>query len=144
MSHPGDQGLPQRELEPEPEPRPGWMLDKGLQPSTLPPKPTHLFPSSDYQDEEDQEEEEKGEGTVGLSGRGRHGGRRPDSHSSRVMLGEPRLEEPAEDAHPPVSGPRSPLPTSFPEGPAPHPPTGRIWGLYRSGCYGERRRPQGF
>ncbi|XP_045436853.1 rab11 family-interacting protein 5 isoform X3 [Pipistrellus kuhlii] len=131
VSPKGNQGLPRLELEPEPKPQ--WMLDQGLPPSMLPPKPPRLFmPAADREEE----------APAGLSGRGaetgegdafpselaagsqeaKEDGQKPgsesDSCSSGTLLGEPSLEEPVEDASPPVS---LSLPTSSPEGPAPMP-----------------------
>ncbi|XP_054442835.1 rab11 family-interacting protein 5 isoform X1 [Pteronotus mesoamericanus] len=163
-----NQGLPHLELEPEP--RPEWMLDKGLQPSTPPPKPPHLFPPSDYQEEEEEkEEEEKQEekATVGLSGReaekgeegafpnalaagsreasedGKKPGSESDSCSSGTLLGEPSLEEPVEDASPPVSGPGLSLPTSCPEGPAPIPSDSESLALQSQQIWGALERGEG-
>nr|XP_011711893.1 rab11 family-interacting protein 5 isoform X4 [Macaca nemestrina] len=135
VSPKGSEGLPPL----EPEPKPEWVSDKGLQPSTPPPKPPRLFTPS-----RSQEEEEKA--TVGLSNRGpetegedaslstlvvgpsetkeegeKHESEESDSCSSATLLGQPGLEELVEDASPPVSGPCLSAPTSCPEGPAPIP-----------------------
>ncbi|XP_032034797.1 rab11 family-interacting protein 5 isoform X2 [Hylobates moloch] len=135
VSPKGSEGLPPL----EPEPKPEWVSDKGLQPSTPPPKPPRLFTPS-----RSQEEEEKA--AVGLSNRGpetegedafpsalvvgppetkEEGEKREseesDSCSSATLLGQPGLEELVEDASPPVSGPCLSAPTSCPEGPAPTP-----------------------
>nr|XP_007968422.1 rab11 family-interacting protein 5 isoform X3 [Chlorocebus sabaeus] len=135
VSPKGSEGLPPL----EPEPKPECVSDKGLQPSTPPPKPPRLFTPS-----RSQEEEEKA--TVGLSNRGpetegedaslnalvvgpsetkeegeKHESEESDSCSSATLLGQPGLEELVEDASPPVSGPCLSAPTSCPEGPAPIP-----------------------
>uniref|UniRef100_A0A2K5UK51 Rab11 family-interacting protein 5 n=1 Tax=Macaca fascicularis TaxID=9541 RepID=A0A2K5UK51_MACFA len=135
VSPKGSEGLPPL----EPKPKPEWVSDKGLQPSTPPPKPPRLFTPS-----RSQEEEEKA--TVGLSNRGpetegedaslstlvvgpsetkeegeKHESEESDSCSSATLLGQPGLEELVEDASPPVSGPCLSAPTSCPEGPAPIP-----------------------
>ncbi|XP_074188266.1 rab11 family-interacting protein 5 isoform X1 [Rhinolophus sinicus] len=139
VSPKGSQRLPSLELEPEPKPE--WALDKGLQSSTPPPKPPRLFTPSESQDWEQEEEKEEEElAAGGLSSRGaetgeedtfpsalvagsqeaKEEGKKPgsesDSCSSGALPGEPSLEEPVEDASPPVSGP-----TSCPKGPAPEP-----------------------
>ncbi|XP_047637736.1 rab11 family-interacting protein 5 isoform X3 [Phacochoerus africanus] len=132
-------------LEPEPKSKPKWVSDKGLQPNTPPPKPPRLFTASDSQEQEEaaaEDEEEKAAG--GLSSRGSETGEdtfpsalvagpqeakdeaekpevESDSHSSAAMLGGPGLEDPAEDASLPVSGPCLSLPTSCPQGSAPTP-----------------------
>uniref|UniRef100_A0A8D2BZI3 Rab11 family-interacting protein 5 n=1 Tax=Sus scrofa TaxID=9823 RepID=A0A8D2BZI3_PIG len=132
-------------LEPEPESKPKWVSDKGLQPNTPPPKPPRLFTASDSQEQEEaaaEDEEEKAAG--GLSSRGSETGEdtfpsalvagpqeatdeaekpevESDSHSSAATLGGPGLEDPAEDASLPVSGPCLSLPTSCPQGSAPTP-----------------------
>ncbi|XP_054402640.1 rab11 family-interacting protein 5 isoform X2 [Pongo abelii] len=136
VSPKGSEGLPPL----EPEPKPEWVSDKGLQPSTPPPKPPRLFTPSRSQ----EEEEEKA--AVGLSNRGpetegedafpsalvvgppetkEEGEKREseesDSCSSATLLGQPGLEELVEDASPPVSGPCLSAPASCPEGPAPIP-----------------------
>ncbi|XP_036081094.1 rab11 family-interacting protein 5 isoform X3 [Rousettus aegyptiacus] len=147
VSPKGIQGLPPQELEPEP--KPAWVSDKGVQRSTPPPKPPRLFTAS-----ESQEEEEEEEPAGGLSSRGtetgdkdafssaliagpqeaKEEGKKPgsesDSCSSGTLLGEPSLEEPVEDASPPASGPCLSLSTSCPEGPAPTP------------CYSKSLDPQ--
>ncbi|XP_030777024.1 rab11 family-interacting protein 5 isoform X2 [Rhinopithecus roxellana] len=135
VSPKGSEGLPPL----EPEPKPEWVSDKGLQPSTPPPKPPRLFTPS-----RSQEEEEKA--TVGLSNRGpetegedaslsalvvgppetkeegeKHESEESDSCSSATLLGQPGLEELVENASPPVSGPCLSVPTSCPEAPAPIP-----------------------
>ncbi|XP_055097841.1 rab11 family-interacting protein 5 isoform X2 [Symphalangus syndactylus] len=135
VSPKGSEGLPPL----EPEPKPEWVSDKGLQPSTPPPKPPRLFTPS-----RPQEEEEKA--AVGLSNRGpetegedafpsalvvgppetkEEGEKREseesDSCSSATLLGQPGLEELVEDASAPVSGPCLSAPTSCPEGAAPTP-----------------------
>ncbi|XP_005662524.2 rab11 family-interacting protein 5 isoform X3 [Sus scrofa] len=132
-------------LEPEPESKPKWVSDKGLQPNTPPPKPPRLFTASDSQEQEEaaaEDEEEKAAG--GLSSRGSETGEdtfpsalvagpqeatdeaekpevESDSHSSAATPGGPGLEDPAEDASLPVSGPCLSLPTSCPQGSAPTP-----------------------
>nr|KAF6430151.1 RAB11 family interacting protein 5 [Molossus molossus] len=153
VSPTGNQGLPQRELEPEP--RPEWVLDTELQPSMLPPKPPRLFTHADYQDK--KEEEEKA--TVGLSGRraeaeedafpsaldarpleAKQDGKKPGSESGSCPSGA-LLSEPVEDASPPVSGPCLSLPASCPEGPVPVPSYSKglalqsqqIWGALEKG-----------
>ncbi|XP_070285572.1 rab11 family-interacting protein 5 isoform X1 [Myotis yumanensis] len=154
VSPKGNQGLPQLELEPEPKPE--WMLDKGLPPSTLPPKPPRLFIPSDFQEEE--------EAAGGLSGRGaetgegdafpsalaagspeaKEDGQKPgsesDSCSSGTLLGEPSLEEPVEDASPPAT---LSLPTSCPEGPAPMPSHSKNLALQSQQIWGALERGQG-
>ncbi|XP_023385256.1 rab11 family-interacting protein 5 isoform X3 [Pteropus vampyrus] len=162
----GVQGLPPLELEPEPTPE--WVSDKGLQPSTPPPKPPRLFTRSDS-----QEEEEKPAG--GLSSKGtetgdedafssaliagpqeaKEEGKKPgsesDSCSSGTLLGEPSLEEPVEDASPPASGRCLSLSTSCPEGPAPapcyskslDPQSQQIWGALERGEGPEAPEAQG-
>ncbi|XP_005867811.1 PREDICTED: rab11 family-interacting protein 5 isoform X1 [Myotis brandtii] len=154
VSPKGNQGLPQLELEPEPKPE--WMLDKGLPPSTLPPKPPRLFIPSDFQEEE--------EAAGGLSGRGaetgegdafpsalaagspeaKEDGQKPgsesDSCSSGTLLGEPSLEEPVEDASPPAT---LSLPTSCPEGPAPMPSHSKSLALQSQQICGALERGQG-
>ncbi|XP_054329630.1 rab11 family-interacting protein 5 isoform X3 [Pongo pygmaeus] len=137
VSPKGSEGLPPL----EPEPKPEWVSDKGLQPSTPPPKPPRLFTPS-----RSQEEEEEEKAAVGLSNRGpetegedafpsalvvgppetkEEGEKREseesDSCSSATLLGQPGLEELVEDASPPVSGPCLSAPASCPEGPAPIP-----------------------
>ncbi|XP_016057985.1 PREDICTED: rab11 family-interacting protein 5 [Miniopterus natalensis] len=166
VSPKGSQELPQEELEPEPKPE--WTLDKGLQPSTLPPKPPRLFIRSDYQ----EEAEEKA--TLGLRGRGaetgeddsspsalaagpqeakedsKEPGSESDSYSSGTLLGEPSLEEPVEDASPPVPGPCLSLPASCPEGPVPISSYSKslalqsqqIWGALERGEGPEASEPQ--
>ncbi|XP_024905010.1 rab11 family-interacting protein 5 isoform X3 [Pteropus alecto] len=163
----GVQGLPPLELEPEPTPE--WVSDKGLQPSTPPPKPPRLFTCSDSQ----EEEEEKPAG--GLSSKGtetgdedafssaliagpqeaKEEGKKPgsesDSCSSGTLLGEPSLEEPVEDASPPASGRCLSLSTSCPEGPAPtpcyskslDPQSQQIWGALERGEGPEAPEAQG-
>ncbi|KAM7078703.1 rab11 family-interacting protein 5 isoform 2-T2 [Molossus nigricans] len=153
VSPTGNQGLPQRELEPEP--RPEWVLDTELQPSMLPPKPPRLFTHADYQDK--KEEEEKA--TVGLSGRraeaeedafpsaldarpleAKQDGKKPGSESGSCPSGA-LLSEPVEDASHPVSGPCLSLPASCPEGPVPIPSYSKglalqsqqIWGALEKG-----------
>nr|XP_036883124.1 rab11 family-interacting protein 5 isoform X2 [Manis javanica] len=137
VSPKGSEGLPHLELEPGPKPK--LLLDKGLQPSSPPPKPPRLFTPSDSKEEE---EEEKAEG---LSGRGaetggedtfpsvlaagpqetkeegRKPGRQSDSCPFGAALSGPGLEDLVEDASPPASGSYLSMPTSFPEGPAPGP-----------------------
>lgn len=137
VSPEGSEGLPHLELEPGPKPK--LLLDKGLQPSSPPPKPPRLFTPSDSKEEE---EEEKAEG---LSGRGaetggedtfpsvlaagpqetkeegRKPGRQSDSCPFGAALSGPGLEDLVEDASPPASGSYLSMPTSFPEGPAPGP-----------------------
>ncbi|XP_019503174.1 PREDICTED: rab11 family-interacting protein 5 isoform X3 [Hipposideros armiger] len=142
VSPKGSQGLPSLELEPTPE----WVSDKGLQSSMPPPKPPRLFTPSDFQDKEEEAEEEEEEMAAGgLNSRGaetgeedtfpsalvagpreakaegRKRGSESDSCSSGTLLGEPSLEEPAEDASPPVSGSCLSLSTGCPKGPAPVP-----------------------
>ncbi|KAM5250107.1 LOW QUALITY PROTEIN: rab11 family-interacting protein 5 [Hipposideros larvatus] len=142
VSPKGSQGLPSPELEPEPTPE--WVSDKGLQSSMPPPKPPRLFTPSDFQDkEEEAEEEEMAAGALNSRGaeageedtfpsallagpreakeEGKKLGSESDSCSSGTLLGEPSLEEPAEDASPPVSGSCLSLSTSCPKGPAPVP-----------------------
>ncbi|KAJ8781353.1 hypothetical protein J1605_011337 [Eschrichtius robustus] len=149
-------GLPP--LEPESEPKPEWVSDKGLQPNTPPPKPPRLFTPSDSQEKEAAMEEEKEKAAGGLSSRGSEmggedvfpsvliagppeaeedEGEKPESESdsrSGATLGGPGLEDLAEDASPPVSGPYLPRPTSCPQDPAPTPSktlalqSQQIWG----------------
>ncbi|XP_014646912.1 PREDICTED: rab11 family-interacting protein 5 isoform X2 [Ceratotherium simum simum] len=138
VSPKGSQGLPPLELEPDPKPE--GASDKGLQPSTPPPKPPRLFTPSESQE---KEEEEKAAG--GLSSReaetggedafrsallaglqeAKEEGEKPrlesDSHSSGTLPGEPGLEDLEEDASRPGSGPCLSLSTSCPGGPAPIP-----------------------
>ncbi|XP_036762350.2 rab11 family-interacting protein 5 isoform X2 [Manis pentadactyla] len=136
VSPKGSEGLPHLELEPGPKPK--LLLDKGLQPSSPPPKPPRLFTPSDSK----EEEEEKAKG---LSGRGaetggedtfpsvlaagpqetKEEGRKPgwqsDSCPFGAALSGPGLEDLVEDASPPASGSYLSVPTSCPEGPAPIP-----------------------
>ncbi|XP_060040857.1 rab11 family-interacting protein 1, partial [Erinaceus europaeus] len=137
LSPKGGEGLPSLELEPESKPK--WVSDEGLQPSiTPPPKPPRLFtPSGSKEDVE--------EAAGGLTSRGAEAGEEdacpsvlaaglqeakeeekpglePDGHSSGALLREPDLEEPAEEeASLPVSRSCLSLPASCPEGPAPAP-----------------------
>ncbi|XP_061024660.1 rab11 family-interacting protein 5 isoform X1 [Eubalaena glacialis] len=149
-------GLPP--LESESEPKPEWVSDKGLQPNTPPPKPPRLFTPSDSQEKEAAMEEEKEKAAGGLSSRGSEmggedvfpsaliagppeaeedEGEKPESESdsrSGATLGGTGLEDLAEDASPPVSGPCLPRPTSCPQDPAPTPSktlalqSQQIWG----------------
>ncbi|XP_017196160.1 rab11 family-interacting protein 5 isoform X1 [Oryctolagus cuniculus] len=150
----GSEGLPPPELEPQPEPE--QVSDKGLQPSTPPPKPPRLFTPSQSLAREEEQEEEKAAGGLSDAGAGarargedtasdvlaagpqemqEEGEKREsesDSHSSGTLLGEPGLED-VEDASAPVSGPCLCAPTSCPEGPAPRPPLSaslsqQMWG----------------
>lgn len=150
----GSEGLPAPELEPQPEPE--QVSDKGLQPSTPPPKPPRLFTPSQSLAREEEQEEEKAAGGLSDAGAGarargedtasdvlaagpqemqEEGEKREsesDSHSSGTLLGEPGLED-VEDASAPVSGPCLCAPTSCPEGPAPRPPLSaslsqQMWG----------------
>ncbi|XP_032980618.1 rab11 family-interacting protein 5 isoform X2 [Rhinolophus ferrumequinum] len=164
VSPKGSQGLPSLELGTEPNPE--WALDKGLQSSTPPPKPPRLFTPSESQDWEEEEEEEKEEEEMaagGLSSRwaetgeedtfpsalvagsqeakeeGKKPGSESDSCSSGTLLGEPSLEEPVEDASPPVSGP-----TSCPKGPAPVPSSSKSLAFQSQQIWGppEREGPE--
>ncbi|XP_029087972.1 rab11 family-interacting protein 5 isoform X1 [Monodon monoceros] len=138
------EGLPP--LEPESEPEPEWVSNEGLQPNTAPPKPPRLLIPSDSQEKEAAVEEEEEKAAGGLGSRGsemggedvfpsaliagpqaaeeEEGGEKPESESdshSGATLGGPGLEDLAEDASPPVSGPCLSRPTSCPQGPAPTP-----------------------
>ncbi|XP_058523953.1 rab11 family-interacting protein 5 isoform X2 [Ochotona princeps] len=131
-------------LELDPQAVPKQVSDKGLQPGSPPPKPPRLFtPSHSLAQEEAQEQENALEGLrptgAGTGGEdttssvlavGRQDsleeGEKPKSEeagsgSSGVQLGEPDLEDVAEeDASPaPASGPCPPVSTSCSEDPTP-------------------------
>nr|XP_058934852.1 rab11 family-interacting protein 5 isoform X1 [Kogia breviceps] len=155
------EGLPP--LEPASEPKPDWVLDEGLQPNTAPPKPPRLLTPSDSQEKEAAVEEEKEKAAGGLNSRGsemgedvfpsaliagpqeaeeEEEGEKPESESdsrSGATLGGPGLEDLAEDASHPVSGPSLSQPTSCPRGPAPAPSktvalqSQQIWGTPERG-----------
>ncbi|XP_058406932.1 rab11 family-interacting protein 5 isoform X2 [Diceros bicornis minor] len=134
VSPKGSQGLPPLELEPDPKPE--GASDKGLQPSTPPPKPPRLFTPSESQEEEEEaagrlssrEAETGGEDAfrsallAGLQ-EAKEEGEKPrlesDSRSSGTPPGEPGLEDLEEDASRPGAGPCLSLSTSCPGGPAP-------------------------
>ncbi|KAK2492406.1 hypothetical protein MC885_015067 [Smutsia gigantea] len=130
----GSEGLPHLELEPGLKPE--LLLDKGLQPSSPPPKPPRLFTPSDSKEEEEEKAEElsgRGAETGGedtfpsvlvavpqeTKEEGQKPGQQSDSHPFGAVLSGPGLEDLVEDASPPVSGSYLSVPTSCPEGPAP-------------------------
>ncbi|XP_012586918.1 PREDICTED: rab11 family-interacting protein 5, partial [Condylura cristata] len=158
VSPKGSEGLPPLELEPEPQSE--RVLDKGLQPSSPPPKPPRLFTPSDFKEEEEeagglrssgaeaggenafpsglvagpQEAKEEGE---------THGAAQSDSPSSGTLLGEPGLEDLVEDASPPLSGSCLSLSTSCPEGPAPTPSYSNSSALQSQQVWGAQERGAG-
>ncbi|XP_004849922.1 rab11 family-interacting protein 5 isoform X2 [Heterocephalus glaber] len=113
-----------------------WGSDKGLQPSTPPPKPPRLFMPSNSQVEE---EEDTAAGRLSNQGSGSEEDATPsalfvspqkakeesekpeseesDSRSSGTLLDEPGLEEQVDNASPTGSRACLTVSTSFPEGP---------------------------
>ncbi|XP_049640998.1 rab11 family-interacting protein 5 isoform X2 [Suncus etruscus] len=115
----GSEGLPPPE-ELESEPQLEWGPDKGVHPTTPPPKPPRLFTAFECKDNKESGElyshgtEPAGEDvspTVRCAG--------PQDEGDKTQPAEPGLEEPEGDAGPRVSGSCRSLPKVSPEGPVP-------------------------